>query len=388
MPAYSNRLARLMPIVTADIPLSLYIHLPWCVQKCPYCDFNSHALKAALPEADYVRALLADFNTQLPLLQGRPLKSIFFGGGTPSLFSGAAIASILNEVAKHLALPPEITLEANPGTVDEARFHDFRLAGVNRLSLGVQSLQDDKLKTLGRIHGREAALRAMGSARKAGFDNLNIDLMFALPNQSIDDALSDLQTALAEAPTHLSWYQLTIEPNTLFHHQPPVLPSDDFTLEMQVAGQALLKENGFEQYEVSAYARDGLRCAHNVNYWQFGDYLGIGAGAHSKITRDGEVLRFMQPKHPQSYLREAHCAPAVQVVNEQDLVFEFMLNALRLNDGVSVRLFSERTGLSVSVIDRIIASAVTRGLLENNTQQLKPTEKGRLFLNELIEMFL
>jgi putative oxygen-independent coproporphyrinogen III oxidase len=377
-----------MPIITANIPLSLYIHLPWCVQKCPYCDFNSHALKAALPEADYVRALLADFDAQLPLIQGRPLVSIFFGGGTPSLFSGAAIQQVLNHVAKHVALPPEITLEANPGTVDEARFHDFHLAGVNRLSLGVQSLQDDKLKTLGRIHGREAALRAIAAARKAGFDNLNIDLMFALPDQSIDDALSDLQTALAEAPTHLSWYQLTIEPNTLFHHQPPVLPSDDFTLEMQLAGQTLLKEKGFQHYEVSAYAKGGLRCAHNLNYWEFGDYLGIGAGAHSKITRDDQVLRFMQPKHPQSYLREAHHAPMMQVVSAKDLVFEFMLNGLRLSEGVPVSLFSERTGLEISLIKKIIDSAVDRGLLENNSQQLKPTEKGRLFLNALVEMFL
>lgn len=388
MPAYSNRLTRLMPIVTANIPLSLYIHLPWCVQKCPYCDFNSHALKAALPETEYVNALLADFDAQFPRLQGRPLVSIFFGGGTPSLFSGAAIARILNHVAKHVSLPPEITLEANPGTVDEARFHDFRQAGVNRLSLGVQSLQDDKLKALGRIHGADAAKRAITAARQAGFDNLNIDLMFALPNQSIADALSDLTLALAHEPTHLSWYQLTIEPNTLFYHQPPALPSDDFTLEMQLAGQAMLRDAGFQQYEVSAYSKDGLQCRHNLNYWAFGDYLGIGAGAHSKITHQGEVWRFMQPKHPQNYLREAGSLPTVQVVSGNDLVFEFMLNALRLNDGVSLGLFSERTGLSVSLIEKTREIAVARGLLENNAASLKPTEKGRLFLNELIEMFL
>lgn len=377
-----------MPIFTADIPLSLYIHLPWCVQKCPYCDFNSHALKNGLPEAAYVQALIADFDYHLSILSGRPLKSIFFGGGTPSLFSGAGIEQILAHIAKRTGLPTEITLEANPGTVDEANFRDFRLAGVNRLSLGVQSLQDDKLTMLGRIHGKDAALRAIQNARKAGFDNLNIDLMFALPNQSIDDALSDLRLALAESPTHLSWYQLTIEPNTLFYHQPPALPEDDFVLDMQLAGQALLSEKGFLQYEVSAYAREGKQCMHNLNYWQYGDYLGIGAGAHSKITRDNEIMRFMQAKHPQAYLRRELEAVEVQTVDEKNRVFEFMLNGLRLVEGVPRSLFSERTGLSLATIENKIQTAIQRGLLENIPDQLKPTERGRLFLNELVELFL
>lgn len=381
-----------MPIFTADIPLSLYIHLPWCVQKCPYCDFNSHTLKESLPEDAYVKALLADFDAQYDTCNGRPLVSLFFGGGTPSLFSGEAIERILNHVAKraNLSQDTEITLEANPGTVDEARFRDFRLAGVNRLSIGVQSLQDDKLRTLGRIHGREAALSAIDAAQTAGFARLNADLMFALPHQTLDDALRDLTTVIATGVTHLSWYQLTIEPNTLFHHQPPPLPSDDFIVEMHQAGLALLASHGLHAYEVSAHAQPGQACRHNLNYWQFGDYLGIGAGAHSKLTErtSNTVTRWMQPKHPQTYLRAPTATPTKTVVDDASLVFEFMLNALRLTNGVERALFTERTGLPDHVIAERVRGAVAKGLLEADPARLQPTAQGRLFLNDLVTLFL
>src|SRR5579862_565032 len=295
-----------MPIFTAPPPLSLYVHLPWCVRKCPYCDFNSHEVKDHLPEELYKNALLQELDSHLPLIQNRPLISIFFGGGTPSLFSAKTIEQILNGVAERVLFSKsiEITMEANPGTIDQARFQDFRHAGINRLSLGIQSLQNDKLKILGRIHDRENAIRAIHIAKQAGFTNFNLDLMYGLPQQSIADALHDIQDALSFEPTHFSWYQLTIEPNTLFHHQPPTLPADDMIWDMQNAGQTLLKNAGFRQYEVSAYAQANKECLHNRNYWEFGDYLGIGAGAHSKITdtKNGNIIRFSQVKHPKDYL--------------------------------------------------------------------------------------
>lgn len=356
-----------MPNFNEPLPLSLYIHIPWCVRKCPYCDFNSHTAKNSLPEQMYVHALLQELDEYLPLIQGRSIQTIFFGGGTPSLFSGHAIQAILKGVAQNLSLSKdiEITLEANPGTIDQARFEDFRQAGINRLSLGVQSLQDEKLKMLGRIHDSSHAISAIKMAKEAGFTHFNIDLMFGLPHQSKQDALYDLEKALDFAPPHLSWYQLTIEPNTLFYREPPVLPADDAIWDIQLAGLELLIEAGLHQYEVSAYAKSNQACAHNLNYWEFGDYLGIGAGAHSKITDmdTGKVIRFSQVKHPKDYLdptkRQAH----MKYLDEKDIIFEFMLNALRLTQGVASELFTQRTGLSLQSISSTLALAKERNLL-------------------------
>lgn len=377
----------------APLPLSLYIHLPWCVQKCPYCDFNSHEAKGALPEELYVQALLSELQSRLSLVQKRPIISIFFGGGTPSLFSPASIGQIIDGVANQLSLSPtvEITMEANPGTIDQVRFKDFYQAGVNRLSLGIQSLQNDKLKTLGRIHDREHALRAIDIARDAGFSNFNLDLMYGLPEQSIDDALSDIHTALSYEPTHFSWYQLTIEPNTLFHHQTPPLPADDLIWEMQLAGQEAIRSAGLKQYEVSAYAKPGRECLHNMNYWEFGDYLGIGAGAHSKITDDTskQVQRFAQVRHPRDYLlAEKRLQLHPKSVAENELMFEFMLNALRLTQGVPTRLFSERTGLDIKRVEPTLAAARKRHLLIDDNDQICPSELGKRYLNDLMGLFL
>ena len=379
-------------MITNALPLSLYIHIPWCVRKCPYCDFNSHEMKQALPEELYVNALLQEIDQHLSLIEDRLLISIFFGGGTPSLFSGRAIAAILDGVAKRIKFDNhiEITLEANPGTIDEGRFQDFYQAGVNRLSLGIQSLQDDKLKMLGRIHDHTSAIRAIQTARQA-FNNFNLDLMFGLPNQTISDVIHDLQQALDFSPTHLSWYQLTIEPNTYFYRHTPVLPQDELIWEMQQAGQSLLREYGFKQYEVSAYSQALLECKHNRNYWEFGDYLGIGAGAHSKITcaKTGEIKRFSQVKHPRDYLdaeKRKHFSP--QIISEKDLIFEFMLNALRLTDGVRTSLFTKRTGISLAKIQPILQQAQSRDLLIKDDNMICPTELGKRFLNDLIEMFL
>lgn len=382
-----------MPTFPAELPLSLYIHLPWCVQKCPYCDFNSHEAKGSLPEALYVQALLSDLQKQLSLIQNRQIISIFLGGGTPSLFSPKSIGEILEGVAKkvRLATTIEITMEANPGTIDQARFKDFRLAGINRLSLGIQSLQDDKLKTLGRIHDRAHALRAIDIARAAGFTNFNLDLMYGLPNQTVDDALSDIETALSYEPTHFSWYQLTIEPNTLFYHQTPPLPADDLIWEMQLAGQAIIQSAGLEQYEVSAYAQPGRECRHNLNYWEFGDYLGIGAGAHSKMTNPitGEVFRFAQVRHPRDYLlAEKRLALTIKSVPATDLAFEFMLNTLRLTAGIPTTLFTERTGLALQQIQPTLDIAKTRGLLEDQVDWIRPSELGKRYLNDLMGLFL
>ncbi len=378
---------------TGPLPLSLYIHIPWCVRKCPYCDFNSHEAKNALPEDLYVAALLQELDGHLPLIEGRPLVSIFFGGGTPSLFSGIAIATILEGVAKRLPFSPqiEITLEANPGTIDQIRFSDFHKAGVNRLSLGVQSLQDDKLKTLGRIHDRLSAIKAISLAKQAGFTNFNLDLMYGLPNQSLDDALHDIETALTFEPTHFSWYQLTIEPNTLFYHQPPRLPADDLIWDIQLAGQSLLTTKGFHQYEVSAYAQPKKECLHNRNYWEFGDYLGIGAGAHSKITdhQTGTIVRFSQVKHPKDYLDPAkRNMPSLIHIADNDLVFEFMLNALRLTQGVSTSLFTKHTGLSLQKIETIVTHATQRGLMLDDASRLCASHFGKRFLNDVVAMFL
>jgi putative oxygen-independent coproporphyrinogen III oxidase len=378
---------------TQPIPLSLYIHLPWCVKKCPYCDFNSHQAPDSLPEALYVNALIKDLEEHLPSIWGRRIQSIFFGGGTPSLFSERAVASILEAVHTRLnfGADTEITLEANPGTIDESRFRGYRLAGVNRLSIGLQSLQDDKLKALGRIHDRSHALRAIDIAQQVGFDNFNLDLMHGLPNQSVTDAMQDLNDALAYAPNHLSWYQLTIEPNTLFHHQPPNLPNEDILADIQDSGKALLESKGMPQYEVSAYSKLTKECLHNINYWEYGDYLGIGAGAHSKITdiENAVIRRHWQVKNPRDYLdpQKAFIAET-KIIPENEVIFEFMLNALRLTQGVPLNYFFEKTGIELSTIKPILSAAEQKKLIITSDTTLCATELGHQFLNDLVAMFL
>lgn len=375
------------------IPLSLYIHLPWCVRKCPYCDFNSHAASDNLPEELYVNALLKDLEEQLPRIWGRRLVSIFFGGGTPSLFSPQVIEKILLGVNARLNFNPaiEITLEANPGTIDESRFKGFRAAGVNRLSIGIQSLQNEKLKLLGRIHDRDYALRAIDAAVNAGFNNFNVDLMHGLPNQSLQDAMSDVQDALQFQPPHFSWYQLTIEPNTVFYKHPPTLPEDDKLWEIQEQGIKILSANQLKQYEVSAYAKENAECTHNKNYWEFGDYLGIGAGAHSKITdiENGLILRQEKMKQPKDYLDPQKNFVAKEfTVNDKEVVFEFMLNALRLTQGIATELFTERTGLPFSILEPTLSILKNKKLLSDDPARLCATEMGQRFLNDVIEMFL
>jgi putative oxygen-independent coproporphyrinogen III oxidase len=375
-------------------PLSLYIHVPWCVRKCPYCDFNSHGLQGEVPENDYVDALLRDLEVELPGAWGRTVRTVFIGGGTPSLFSPEAIARLLSGVRARIALEPgaEITLEANPGTVELARFCGYRDAGVNRLSIGVQSFAPEKLAALGRIHGRDEALAAADAARAAGFDNLNLDLMFGLPGQSLAEAAADIETAIAQNPTHLSVYQLTIEPNTPFHAHPPArLPDDDGLWDMQQEIQHALAAHGFRQYEVSAYARPGRECAHNLNYWCFGDYLGIGAGAHAKITDAAGIVRRRRVKHPRDFLAAAGGAGAIageQRLTRRDAAAEFMLNALRLKEGFASPLFSERTGLPLNDVLPTLAQAEARGLLEHDARAVRASERGYRFLNDLVAMFL
>lgn len=373
-----------------EIPLSLYVHLPWCVKKCPYCDFNSHEAKTTLPQDLYVASLKSELQSRLHLLKNRPIKSIFFGGGTPSLFSANSIGQILENISGLLTFDKniEITMEANPGTIDKVHFAGFRSAGINRLSLGIQSLQDEKLKILGRIHDRANAMQAIRVAKQAGFDHFNLDLMYGLPHQSLKDALQDIQDALAFEPTHFSWYQLTIEPNTAFYRNTPPLPVEDEIYEMQVAGQEKLNSSGFSQYEVSAYASSGKECLHNRNYWEFGDYLGIGAGAHSKLSLD-EIVRFSQVRHPKDYLlAEKRQALQLNPLSEKDLVFEFMLNALRLTDGVPLKLFTERTGIALEKIEAILTEAKKRGLLLDDKNILCASEWGKKFLNDLTMMFI
>ncbi|HSW70869.1 MAG TPA: radical SAM family heme chaperone HemW, partial [Gammaproteobacteria bacterium] len=373
-----------------SIPLSLYIHIPWCIQKCPYCDFNSHAVKEGIPEENYVSSLLQDLDDNLNKLEApiaRPLTSIFFGGGTPSLFSPQAIERILEGVKQRfrLASELEITLEANPGTIEQKRFQAYRSLGINRLSLGIQSLQDSKLKALGRIHDRETAIRAVKAAQDSGFENFNLDLMYGLPEQTKAEALQDLEEALQLQPAHLSWYQLTLEPNTAFYLNPPPLPEDEAIWEMQVEGQALLLQTGFQQYEVSAYHKKQA-CKHNLNYWQFGDYLGIGAGAHSKISnfQEQKIYRHWQLKNPRAYLASKNKTADTRFLSPADLRLEFMLNALRLTEGVSFQLFEERTGLDARLLELTLQEARRKKLLEEDNLLLKPSALGKRFLNDLI----
>ena len=373
-------------------PLALYIHIPWCVKKCPYCDFNSHAAGPTLPEQEYVDALLADLDQDLPHVHGRALTSIFFGGGTPSLFSAKALGRLLAGVERRIpfAADIEITLEANPGTFEQAKFRDYRALGINRLSIGVQSFQAAKLKALGRIHDGDEAIRAADMARAAGFDNFNLDLMHGLPEQSIEDALGDLRIAIAQAPTHLSWYQLTLEPNTVFWSQPPTLPEDDILWDIQEAGQALLAEHGYAQYEVSAYAQPGKAARHNLNYWSFGDFLGIGAGAHAKLSSpQGVIARSWKTRLPKDYLDPGKAFSAGErLLGPDELPFEFLMNVLRLTDGVASTLFTRRTGLPLTLLAAAREEAEQRGLLQRDPARLVATREGQLFLNDLLQHFL
>ena len=375
-------------------PLSLYIHIPWCVQKCPYCDFNSHSLKTAVDENAYITALINDLTFELPQVWGRRLSSIFIGGGTPSLFSAQAIDQLLSQVR---ALMPfagdiEITLEANPGTAEANKFSDFRKAGINRLSIGVQSFNDPSLLVLGRIHDASQALNAIDMAHKAGFERINIDLMHGLPNQSPDAATKDLQQAINTGASHISWYQLTLEPNTAFYQSPPQLPDDDNLADIQEAGESLLNSNRFEQYEVSAFAQhNNLRSQHNLNYWQFGDYLGIGAGAHGKITLPNEqhIKRISKRRHPKDYLNpKKNFIDKEKVIALDELPLEFMMNALRLKEGVPSNTFFQRTGIPLSAINQPLETARQKGLMSNQPEQLKTTTLGQRYLNELLEIFM
>ena len=383
-------------------PLSLYIHLPWCIKKCPYCDFNSHAIdKAAFPdlyqEDAYIDVLISDLESELPRIWGRSIVSIFIGGGTPSLFSAEAIDRLMAALRSRLTFyqNTEVTMEANPGSAEADRFKAYRESGVNRLSIGVQSFDDKKLKALGRVHNSIEALNAVAMAKDAGFDEINIDLMFGLPDQSIDEALSDLEIAIELQPTHLSWYQLTIEPNTVFYSRPPALPKDDLLWNMQQKGQVCLADNGFNQYEISAYAKKGEnhQCRHNLNYWQFGDYLGIGAGAHGKLTHvaEGKIERYARHRIPQSYLDKVAQKNAIsetRLLTRDKLPLEFMMNALRLNEGFHPSLFIEHTGLPLSQIQKQLEAAEEKALIEWDINKIKPTESGYRYLNDLLQLFM
>lgn len=369
------------------IPLSLYIHMPWCIRKCPYCDFNSHALHQDLPEEAYINALINELRQQIALIEKRPIHTIFIGGGTPSLFSQTAYQKLFEEIKKQCLLKKEveITLEANPGSVEQTKFRGYREIDINRLSIGVQSFQNDKLKVLGRIYSAEESKQAIKIAKQAGFENINVDLMFGLPDQKVNEALDDLQTALDLEPTHLSWYQLTLEPNTFFYKQPPALPTEDYIWEIQSKGQELLRKYGFVHYEVSAYCRNDRFCQHNINYWEFGDYLGLGAGAHSKLTVQGKITRYWNIKNPRFYMDpEKTFMEDSQPLSPNELPLEFMMNALRLQKPISLVLFTERTGLSPSVLRRWLETAEAHNLLKSDKQYVMLTSLGHRFLNEVL----
>ena len=373
-------------------PLALYIHMPWCVRKCPYCDFNSHALRDGVPEQEYVAALISDLELALPQIWGRPIHTIFMGGGTPSLFSPEAIDSLLTAIRARVRLLPdaEITLEANPGTVEIERLRGFRAAGINRVSLGIQSFNSEHLEALGRIHSSREARHAIEAAAEL-FPTFNIDLMYALPRQTLEQMQADIDTALSYAPPHLSCYHLTLEPNTLFHRYPPPLPDDDQAADMQEWLEQRLERAGYEHYETSAFARPDQRCRHNINYWTFGDYLGIGAGAHSKLSFPHEIVREMRYKQPGEYLQQIKAGVPVQqrhTVPVRELPFEFMMNALRLSEGFSPALYAERSGRPWLTVERELRRAEAEGLLTLSAEQVQPTLHGRRFLNDLLQRFL
>jgi oxygen-independent coproporphyrinogen-3 oxidase len=376
---------------TALPPLALYIHLPWCVKKCPYCDFNSHEAKQEVPERAYIDALLRDLEASLPRVWGRTIYSVFIGGGTPSLFSPEAIDTLLTGVRARLPVSAgaEITLEANPGTVDEQRFTGFRQAGINRLSVGVQSFSSPLLARIGRIHDGAQSQRAVEAARNAGFDNFNLDLMYGLPGQSVDAALADIATAIELQPRHISLYQLTLEPNTAFAHSPPALPDDEVCWDMQTAGIDLLARHGYARYEVSAYASAGAVSRHNLNYWQFGDYLGIGAGAHGKITdaHTQTISRTWKRRHPRDYIDQPGAVDE-RNLSADDAALEFMMNALRLTGGFTIELFTERTGLRPDRLGPALDAAKGQRLIEWDGYNVQPTPLGMNFLNDLVQLFM
>ncbi|TCV96903.1 radical SAM family heme chaperone HemW [Biostraticola tofi] len=371
-------------------PLSLYIHIPWCVQKCPYCDFNSHALKGEVPHEEYVRHLLADLDDSMALVAGREVSSLFIGGGTPSLLSAEAMQSLLDGVRQRLTLSAdaEITMEANPGTVEADRFRGYQQAGINRISIGVQSFDAEKLQRLGRIHGADEARRAARLAQGLGLRSFNLDLMHGLPNQSPEQALDDLRSAIELEPPHLSWYQLTIEPNTLFASKPPVLPDDDALWDIYQLGHQLLSQAGYQQYETSAYAKAGYQCQHNLNYWRFGDYLGIGCGAHGKMTAEnGEVIRTVKVRHPRGYMQGNYLDKKYQVAAD-DLPFEFFMNRFRLFEATPREQFQAFTGLAESTVRQALDQALADGYLTESATHWQTTRKGQLFLNPLLELFM
>lgn len=381
-----------MSVNAHAIPLSLYIHIPWCVRKCPYCDFNSHARPDSLPEARYVEALLDDLDQELALAAGRPLQSIFFGGGTPSLFSGQAIARILDGIRARMSLQAdcEITLEANPGTAEARYFAGYRTAGINRLSIGVQSFNPLHLSALGRIHSSDEARHAIALAQQAGFERINIDLMHGLPGQTGNDALQDLTIAIDSGVTHVSWYQLTIEPNTVFYTAPPALPNEPVLLEILDTGEALLEGTGFTRYEVSAWSQAGQQSRHNLNYWSFGDYIGIGAGAHGKLSlADGRTVRRWKTRLPDNYLDPGKAFLAGEMaIAHHDLPVEFFMNALRLCEGVPTPLFSERTGCSLDTVMPHVQQLQERGLMEKSNARLKTTVQGFRHLDTVLQAFM
>ena len=374
-----------------QIPLALYIHFPWCVQKCPYCDFNSHALRDTMPEEQYIQALSADWQQDLKWVGDREISSIFCGGGTPSLFSGNSLNQLLTNIATNVPLKKdvEITLEANPGTLKSHSLDALRAAGINRLSIGAQSFQADKLRALGRIHGPEAIHEAMHLAKQAGFTRINLDLMHGLPQQTVEDALYDLQQACHTQPTHLSWYQLTLEPNTPFYRTPPPLPAEDDLILIADKGEAYLSAQGYRRYEISAYSQNEDQCRHNVNYWQYGDYIGIGAGAHGKITlKDGTIVRTVKKKHPKHYLEGKGFMQEETVVTQKDALFEFMLNALRLQDKITWSLLEQRSGWQRQDVFVYCDDLVQKGLMEYNEDYFYLTAMGKRFTNEAISAFL
>ena len=385
----------------SDDSLALYVHMPWCVRKCPYCDFNSHQLKSAQPDAAYIDALIRDFDLEAPRLERRRIDTVFFGGGTPSLFQPESFARLLLALRQRIEFAPdaEITLEANPGTIERGRFSGYAEAGINRVSLGAQTFDPRALESLGRIHSAEDTHRAVAELRAAKLDNFNLDLMYALPGQSLDEALNDVRVACSLKPAHISYYQLTLEPGTVFHSRPPSLPDEDAAWQIQCAGQKMLADEGFLQYEVSAYARQGARCRHNLNYWLFGDYVGLGAGAHGKLSlsKPAQILRTVKPKQPREYLAEIGAAPSAAARNAvgestyiavEDLPFEFMLNALRLNEGFTLDCYQEQTGLALGSVDEKLSRAKDQGLLVEQGNGWRPTELGRRFLNDLQASFL
>ncbi|MCW8417633.1 radical SAM family heme chaperone HemW [Fluoribacter dumoffii] len=373
------------------IPLSLYIHIPWCIRKCPYCDFNSHKSPDSLPELNYVQALIADLETDLPYVDAREISSIFIGGGTPSLFSAHAYDRLFTELKTLLPFSQdiEITMEANPGTVEQQRFTQYREIGINRLSLGIQSFNPEHLRALGRIHDEQQAHRAIESARNAGFINLNLDIMHGLPKQSVAQGISDLQAAISHQPEHLSWYQLTIEPNTVFYKEKPPLPSEDEAWLLEEEGLALLKKSGFERYEISAFAKPGRHARHNLNYWLFGDYLGIGAGAHGKITVENRILRTRKHRQPREYLdKNKPFLASIETVEAQDLLFEFMLNTTRLQQPISLDLFTQRTGLPFSYLLPKLKIAEHKKLIALTKTHWQVTSLGRRYTNDLQALYL